>query len=159
DDTWALAMILGSPQLDLKLITTAFADTATKTRLTAKILERLGRTDIPIGTGPATSQNAIHQETWLGDYTLDGYEGTVHEDGVQALIDAIHASEEPITLIVIGPQTNIAEALRRDPSIAEKARVVSMAGSVRVGYEGRSEPQPEWNVKADPEAAQAVFAA
>jgi inosine-uridine nucleoside N-ribohydrolase len=159
DDTWALAMILGSPQLDLKLITTAFHNTPEKTRLVAKILDRVGRTEIPIGTGPKTGDNPLNQAKWLGDYELKAYPGKVHEDGVQALIDAIHASPEPITLIVIGAQTNIAEALKRDPSIAEKARVVAMAGSVRVGYEGADKPAAEWNVVCDPKAAQAVLAA
>ncbi len=159
DDTWALCMILGSENLDLKLITTAFGDTERKTRLVAKILEYVGRTDIPIGTGKKTSDHALNQEKWLGDYSLEHYAGTVHEDGVQALIDAIHAADGIITVCVIGPQTNIAEALKRDPSIAKKARIVSMAGSVYIGYGGKETPDPEWNVVADVPAARAVFAA
>ncbi len=159
DDTWALAMILGMPEFDLKLITTAFSDTSAKTRLTAKILQQVGRTDIPIGTGPRTQGHAMNQLRWLGDYDLKAYPGKVYEDGVQAMIDTIKSSSEPVTLIVIGPQMNVAEALKRDPSIATNARVVSMAGSVRVGYDGAPKPQPEWNVKCDPAAVQAVFAA
>jgi inosine-uridine nucleoside N-ribohydrolase len=159
DDTWALCMMLGCPQIELELIVTASDDTAIKTRLVAKILERIGRTDIPLGMGKKTSENAIHQAEWLGDYQLDAYKGVVHEDGVQALIELINASKEKVTLCVIGPQTNIAEALRRDPSIAEKARVVSMAGSVHIGYAGKQGRDPEWNVFKDIEAARAVFAA
>lgn len=157
DDTWALCMILGTPELDLKLITTAFGDTEAKTRLTAKILEATGRTDIPIGTGRKTDNEALNQAEWLGDYSLKNYPGTVHEDGVQALIDAVHAADGIITICVIGPQTNIAEALRRDPSIGKKARIVSMAGSVYIGYNRNPDPQPEYNVVADIPAARAVF--
>ena len=62
DDTWALAMMLGSPQIDLKLITTAFRDTPTKTRLVAKLLERWHRTDVPIGTGVKTADGGINQQ-------------------------------------------------------------------------------------------------
>ena len=51
DDTWALAMLLGSPQVDVKLIVTASDDTPTKTRLVAKILEGMGRTDILLAQG------------------------------------------------------------------------------------------------------------
>ncbi|MBN2312051.1 MAG: nucleoside hydrolase [Candidatus Hydrogenedentes bacterium] len=159
DDTWALAMLLGCPELDLKLIVTASDDTPAKTRLVAKILERIGRTDLPLGTGVKDSDRELNQAKWLGDYTLDNYPGTLYEDGVQAMIDFIKAAPEPITLIVLGPQTNIKAALERDPSIAQKARVVTMAGSVHIGYNGKQGRDPEWNVKRNVEAAQAVFAA
>ena len=159
DDTWALMMLLGSPQVDLKLVVTAFRDTSRKTRLVAKMLEKVKRTDIPIGTGVKTKDAAINQEKWLGDYALDGYPGTVHEDGVAAMIAMINEAPGPIVLLVIGPQTNIKEALKRDPGIAEKARFVSMAGSVEIGYNGKPGRSPEWNVRADVEAARAVFAA
>lgn len=159
DDTWALCMMLGCPQIDLKLVVTASDDTPTKTRLAAKILERTGRTDVPLGIGKKTSEEALQQAAWLGDYSLEKYKGAVHADGVQAMIDMINGSKTKITLCVIGPQTNIAEALRRDPSIAEKARVVSMAGSVYRGYGGKSTRDPEWNVFKDIQAARAVFAA
>jgi len=157
DDTWALMMLLGNPQIDLKLVVTAFHDTHRKTRLLAKMLEKVGRTDVSIGTGVKTKDAPINQEEWLGDYSLDDYKGTVCEDGVQRMIEMINASPVPITLIVIGPQTNIREALKRDPDIAKKARVVSMAGSVEIGYGGKEGRFPEWNVRADVEAARAVF--
>ncbi|HNZ17249.1 MAG TPA: nucleoside hydrolase [Candidatus Hydrogenedentes bacterium] len=159
DDTWALAMMLGSPQIDLKLITTAFRDTPTKTRLVAKLLERWHRTDVPIGTGVKTADGGINQLDWLGEYDIKSYPGVVYEDGVQALIDTIKKSDREITLVVLGPQGNLREALKRDPSIAENARVVTMAGSVHIGYQGHEGRQPEWNVKADIEAARAVFQA
>jgi len=159
DDTWALGMLLGSPQVDLKLIVTAFDDTEAKTRLVAKILQTVGRTDIPIGTGVKTSDVALSQAKWVGDYDLAAYPGTVHEDGVQALVDTLRSAPAPMTLMVIGPQRNLGEALRRDPGIAAKARLVSMAGSVHVGYGGKPEPDPEYNVVADVPAARAVLAA
>jgi inosine-uridine nucleoside N-ribohydrolase len=159
DDTWALAMILGCPELDLKLIVTAFQDTPAKTRLVAKILERIDRTDIPLGMGPKTADRKLNQAAWLGDYSLDDYKGTVHKDGVQAMIDLIKTSDEPVTILVIGPQMNLKEALRRDPTIAENARIVSMAGSVHIGYDGKEGRSAEWNVLCDVEAARAVFAA
>ena len=152
-------MMLGAPEIELKLIVTASDNTPLKARLVAKMLERLGKTDIPLGIGKQTSENAINQEAWLGNYSLKDYSGKVHQDGVQAIIDLIEASPEPVTLCVIGPQTNIGEALKRKPEIAQKARIVSMAGSVYRGYNGKKEIDPEWNVKKDAAAAQAVFAA
>jgi len=159
DDTWALCMLLGSPEVDLKLVVTAFRNTPDKTRLVAKVLERCGRTDIPIGTGVKTEDGKLNQDTWIKDYTLEGYPGTVYVDGVQALIDAVHQAKDTITICVIGPQGNLASALKRDPSIAQKARIVSMAGSVHIGYNGKEGRQPEWNVRADVASARAVFAA
>ena len=159
DDTWALAMLLGAPQVDLKLIVTASDDTPTKTRLLAKILEQSGRTDIPIGTGVKNSDNAIHQSAWLGNYDLKSYKGKVYEDGVAKLIEVIKQGSGITTLLVIGPQTNIREALRRDPEIAKKARIVTMAGSIEIGYGGKKGRDPEWNVVKDVAAARAVFAA
>jgi len=159
DDTWALCMLLGSPKVDLRLIVTAFDDVAVKTRLTAKILDRAGRTDVPIGMGVKTSDRPIKQAAWLGGYRLEDYQGAVHNDGVEALIAAIHATPAPVTICVIGPQTNLAAALARDPAIARKARIVAMAGSVNTGYDGQPGRDPEWNIRGDIAAARRVFAA
>ena len=51
------------------------------------------------------------QSGWVGDYRLDDYPGSVKDDGVQAIIDTILASTQPVTLLCIGPVPNIAEAL------------------------------------------------
>ena len=68
-------------------------------------------------------------------------------------------SPQVVTLICIGPVPNIAAALKREPRITEQARFVGMHGSVRVGYNGPSTPAPEYNVKENPRACQAVFTA
>ncbi len=159
DDTWALAMLLGCPAVDLQLVVTAFQDTYERTRLATKLLDTLGRSDIPVGIGIKTSEGPIQQSPWIGDYDLSNYPGTLYEDGVQALIDAIHQAPEGVVLCTIGPETNLKAALERDPSIAEKARIVAMAGGVFRGYGNSPQPQPEWNIMADVAAAQAVFAA
>jgi len=159
DDTWALLQMLGTPELNPKLIVTAAHNTPLKTRLVAKILEAVGRADVPLGTGKKTADKSINQEAWLDNYSLDNYPGVVHEDGVQVMIDMVMAAERPITICAIGPVTNLGEALRREPAIADKARVVLMAGSIHIGYGGNPEPCPEWNVRCDVDAFKAVFAA
>jgi inosine-uridine nucleoside N-ribohydrolase len=75
------------------------------------------------------------------------------------MIDMINGNAETITLIGIGPLTNIAEALRRDPGIAKKTRFVAMLGSIGKNYEGNDGIDPEWNVRADIPASKAVFSA
>lgn len=159
DDTWALAMLLGMPELDLKLIVTDYGNTPERTRLVAKILQRVGRTDIPIGTGIQTGDDPLAQARWVGDFDPAAYPGRIHEDGVAALIDAIHAQPGVITLIAIGPVPNIREALRRDPRIASKARIVCTGGRIYKGFENGGKPAADWNVRADASSWQAMVAA
>lgn len=159
DDTWALMQLLRSPGFDLRLITTDFGNTRYRTRLLAKLLQHLGHAHIPLGMGLDASDKAGNQGEWLADYRLAAYPGLVHEDGVQALIDTIMQSPETVILLCIGPVTNIAEALRREPRIAENARFIGMHGSLRLGYDGKPGAAAEWNVKVDPRSLQEVFAA
>ena len=159
DDTWALLMLLRMPELDLKLVVSGFGNAIYRCRLLAKLLELTGRADVPIGIGAGREDKPGKQSSWVGEYQLDDYPGVIHEDGIQTIIDTIKASPEPVTLLCIGPVPNIAEALRRDPSISENARFVGMHGSVYKGYAGDSEPAAEWNVRVDPQSLQTVFAA
>jgi inosine-uridine nucleoside N-ribohydrolase len=160
DDTWALGLLLKSPELDLKLVVGDRGQAQYRARLLTKLLERAGRSDVPVGVGlDIEPRGDGRQAEWVKDYDLAKYPGKVHADGVQALINAILASPKPVTLICIGPVPNIAEALKREPRIAQKARFVGMHGSVRVGYGGAKQPHAEWNVKCDAKACQAVFTA
>lgn len=160
DDTWALGLLLKSPELDLKLVVGDRGAAQYRARLLAKLLERAGRSDVPVGVGLDLEPHEDGRQTaWVKDYDLKQYPGKVHADGVQALIDTLMKSRKPVTLICIGPVPNIAEALKREPRIAKHARFVGMHGSVRVGYGGDKKPAPEWNVKCNPKACQAVFTA
>lgn len=158
DDTWALVMLLNSPEFDIKLITTATGDTTCRAKIAAKLLEVAKRTDIPIGIGIRGRDKDIRQAPWVEDYFLSNYPGKVYQDGVDVMIKTIMRSKEPITIIAIGPVTNVAAALEREPRIAERARYVGMQGAVRRGY-GGGEPESEYNVGEDPEACQKVFTA
>jgi formylglycine-generating enzyme required for sulfatase activity/inosine-uridine nucleoside N-ribohydrolase len=159
DDTWALVMILKSPQLDLKLVTTTCGKAEYRAKIVARLLTIARRTDVPVGLGAGGRQGGGGQDAWVKDYQLSHYAGKVHEDGVAALIDAVSASPEPLRIISIGPSHTVAAALERQPAIAGKAIFVGMQGSVRMGYGKGSKPQPEYNVKCNVPAAQKVFAA
>lgn len=168
DDTWALALLLRCPELVPRLIVSDSGDTTYRARIIAKLLDVAGRTDIPVGIGlPFPSDGARErQRAWVEDYDLDRYPGTLHRDGVQAMIEIIMQSPEPVTLIAIGPVPNIAAALQREPRIAPKTRLVAMAGSFRLHHttnlnnrELRDGPIAEFNVKRALAAAQAMFAA
>lgn len=158
DDTWALALALRCPEFDVKLVVGDYGNPLPRARLIAKFLEAAGRTDIPVGVGFAAECKAdFRQAKWVEGYDLERYPGKVQRDGVQAMIDLIMTSKAPVTLICIGPLPNIAEALRREPRIARKARFVGMHGSVRVGYGKGSPPTAEWNVRANPGACRAAL--
>jgi len=159
DDTWALATLLKSPELDVKLVVGDQGKTHYRAKLIAKLLQVAGRTDIPVGIGAGKTGGGGKQEAWVKDYDLKAYPGTVHADGVGAIINTIMASDEPVTLIAVGPLPNLLEALRREPRIATKARFVGMHGSVRRGYGGKAKIDAEYNVRANPKACQAVFTA
>jgi inosine-uridine nucleoside N-ribohydrolase len=159
DDTWALAMLLRSPQLDLKLVTTTCGKAEYRAKIVAKILTAAGRTDVPIGLGAGGRGGVGGQQPWVQDYKLADYPGKIHQDGVQALIDAIQQSPQPMTVIAIGPLHTLAAALDREPAIAGKAMLVGMQGSVRKGYGGGKTPAAEYNVAANVKAAQKVLSA
>ncbi len=159
DDTWALVMLLRSPELSPRLILTDTCDTVYRARVAAKLLETAGRTEVDVGVGLRFDACNEFQAPWLGDYRLDDYPGTVHEDGVKAMIDLVRASDEPVTIIGIGPAPNLKRALELAPDIAPKCRFVGMFGSIDRGYGEGSAPIPETNVREDIPAARAIFAA
>ena len=159
DDTWALILLLQSPEFDIKLVTTAVNNTPAKAKIVAKILQIAGRTDIPVGIGIQQNKNSHRQRAWVKDYKLSSYPGTVYRDGVKAVIDTIMNSPKPITVVAVGPLPNIAAALQREPRIANKAKFVGMHGSIRRGYGGSSKVSAEYNVRAFAKEARKVFTA
>lgn len=158
DDTWALVMLLKSPQLDVKLITTTCHSSDARGKLLAKLLTVAGRTDVPIGLGPGAG-GKTRQDEWTKDFRIEQYPGKVHRDGARAIIDTIHASPRPITVICVGPLQTVSAALVKDPGIAPKAFFVGMHGSVYKGYNGSSKPSAEYNVRRDAAAARRVLSA
>lgn len=158
DDTWALAMLLKSPELDLKLVTTTCGKAEYRAKLVAKLLTIAGRNDIPIGLGEGGHDGSGGQQAWVQDYKLSDYRGVVHQNGAQAIINLIEASPQPITIISIGPSHTLAAALKAKPGIASKSFFVGMQGSIYKGY-GGGPVCAEYNVKANVPAARTVLSA
>jgi inosine-uridine nucleoside N-ribohydrolase len=159
DDTWALVLLLRSPEFDVKLVTTEVGNTEAKARVVARLLEIASRTDIPVGIGLQQHKNEHRQTPWAKDYDLSSYPGTIHRDGVQAIVDTIMSSSKPMKVVAVGPLPNIAAALQHEPRIAQKAEFVGMHGSVRRGYGGSTTLSAEYNVRAFAKEAQKVFTA
>jgi len=156
DDTWAVAMLARSPELDAKLVVSARKNTVDRAKLIARILEVAGRSDIAVGAGVRQPGGMGKQKRWVADYDMADYPGTFHPDGVEATVRTIMDSPEPVTLICIGQLTNIAEALRREPGIAQRADFVAMLGSIiEPGQPGGA----EYNVQEDVPACQKTLSA
>jgi inosine-uridine nucleoside N-ribohydrolase len=161
DDSWALALALRSPELDLKLVVADPADTQYRAAVAAKFLEDSGHAEVPVAIGDNSGpmgDNAKTLSPWIAGYDLGKYPGKVYKDGVGALIDAVEGSPVPVTIVAIGPVHSLALALARAPDIAGKCRLVGMYGSFDVGY-GGGPPSAETNVRVDPAALRAVLAA
>jgi inosine-uridine nucleoside N-ribohydrolase len=161
DDSWALALALRSPELDVKLVLTDPADTAYRARVAARFLELSGRADVPIGIGDNSGPTGDSFKTllpWIAGYDLGKYPGKVYQDGISAMIDVIEKSPVPVTVISIGPVNSLALALRKAPDIASKCRFVGMYGSFDVGY-GDGKPSAETNVRVNPAGLRSVLSA
>jgi purine nucleosidase/pyrimidine-specific ribonucleoside hydrolase len=177
DDAYALAMILTSPELNLRAVTTVFHRPVEKARLAQTILQLHGREDIPVAAGCATpiSQYLSPKVDDVTHRPIDAEEVLTILDrhfslpqlafakaanelpplaphsAVEFLIDAFVTGDGQTTLITIGQMTNIASAIRRQPEIVRKIpRIVCMAAD----FWGN---RVEWNVAWDPVAAATVI--
>ena len=167
DDALALAFAHGDPGLDVCGITTVAGNVGLD-RTTANALrvrDFTGMADVPVVPGsarpllrPALDAGHIHGDTGLGGAQLPAaLSGPAPGHAVDYLVDAISAAPGEITLVAIGPLTNIALALRREPALSSLVRdFVIMGGSTG---RGNATPAAEFNILADPEAAAIVFGA
>ena len=114
--------------VDLRLIVTSTRNATAKATLIARILHDANSSDIPIGVGVNTNDyvpkfpEQVGFEWWYAaDYNVNDYEGVIHQDGVSAAIDLIHAygsAAQPIWLISIAPQGNIYQMLLNGVPVA-----------------------------------------
>ena len=159
DDAFALALALRSPELRILGVTTTFGDTQLRARLVDRYLAAVGRRDIPVAAGGPTPHNNVFTQAAYAEAEPD----QKHVDATEFLLAQIRAYPGQITLIGIGPLTNVQAAIERDPATFRKLkRVVLMGGSVYRGYDGkngeRRPAEPEWNFRCDPAGAKALLA-
>ncbi|HLZ80652.1 MAG TPA: nucleoside hydrolase [Ktedonobacteraceae bacterium] len=166
DDALALFLALASPEIQLEAITTVSGNVnvGLTTHNALVLLELAGRTDIPLARGsnrplvrPPVYADYVHGENGLGGILMPEPQlQPVAVHAVDVIIEKIMNSPGEITLVPIGPLTNIALALRREPRIARSVReVVIMGGALRVP--GNTTPAAEFNIYADPHAAHMVL--
>jgi len=119
DDSWALNLLLNSPELNPLLVVSDSRNTIEIARVAGKFLTILNRTDIPLGIGTFMTNDTGCQFSWASDFNLYSYPN-LYTDGVQAIIDTVRNSSEIVTIICIAPLPNIAIALAKAPDIASK---------------------------------------
>ncbi len=174
DDAMALFLLARNPAIKLRAITTVFgnASVATTTH-NAQVLSTLYGLKLPIAAGAKHALTAsgegdypahVHGDDGLGGMASAAAPATELLDPRPAhelICDMINAEPGVITLIAVGPFTNIALALRHDPSIVTKVRqVIIMGGAFGThSHCGNVTPVAEANVINDPEAADEVFTA
>ena len=154
DDAFAVDLALASPELNILGISSAWGDTALRSRMLDRMLCETGRTGVSVNLGLPTKSTAVFtQAAWA----RAGIEHT-HNDAVSFLVEQANKYPGEITLLAIGPLTNVAAAIDKDPAAFRKLkRVVIMGGSIHHGYGENAPPEPEYNIARDPAAAQKLF--
>ncbi len=164
DDAVAIAAALFSPEIDLQLLTTVAGNVSVeKTTRNALQLLHFWQADVPVAQGAATPLTrplrdaaSIHGESGMDGYDFPAHDRqTLNVPAFQAMYERLMASPEPLTLVTIGPLTNIALLLTHYPACTAKInRLVMMGGSAG---RGNFTPNAEFNIAIDPEAAARVF--
>ncbi|MCC5948925.1 MAG: nucleoside hydrolase [Nitriliruptoraceae bacterium] len=168
DDAIAIVAALRDPRVQLVGIGTVFGnvDVDTATRNTLRVLEVAGAEDVPVAAGtpapllePFQDARWVHGQDGLGDSDQPApSRRPTDEHAVDQLLRCSREHPGTLTVVAVGPLTNLAVALARDPGLADRlGRIVLMGGGARCG--GNRTAWAEANIAADPEAAAIVFAA
>ncbi|MGV2685839.1 nucleoside hydrolase, partial [Clostridium perfringens] len=156
-----------SIQQQIEGITTVFRNVDVKqaTKNTLQVLELAQpRYEIPVSMGADAplfrprreNVTAIHGANGLAGYELpEARQSPVNERASDFIVRKVREQAHDITLVFTGRLTNLAVALAKDPSIAQKAKLVLMGGAIKVP--GNITPVSEANIHGDPEAAHRVF--
>ena len=157
DDAFAIAQAARSPDLDLRAVTTVYGDVHLRARLARKLLDLLGHSGVPVAAGlgqPLTPDKVPYWGGWEGEGLLTPADDALPldpRDGVTLMLDELAAALEPLTLVAVGPLTNIAAVIQRGGGLLDRIQeIICMAGTLAPGEE-------EWNVLCDADAARIVF--
>lgn len=164
DDVVALALAVRSPELQVVAVTTTYgnAPLALTTRNARHALRLAGRPDVPVLPGasrplcrPLITAPETHGHSGVGHAPVPGPPHTVCPNPT-VLLDVLETCGSPITLVTLGPLTNLATAWRGDPDLVRRRvrRHVGMFGSMNT--RGSAKHWADFNTWSDPEAAHTV---
>ena len=165
DDAMAILLALNSPEVDVRAFTVVGGNVAPAQGLenALRLVSLAGRCDIPVSAGAARplaqrliTAEFVHGKNGLGDIELPASRCTVDRRyAPDLIIEMVRAMPGQLTLVPVGPLTNIALAVLKDPGIVPLVKeVVIMGGSIT---EGNVTAAAEANIYNDPEAARVVF--
>jgi purine nucleosidase len=168
DDALAILYACASPEVDLLAVTCVGGNVDARQVAwnTRAVLELAGRADVPVVLGreqplvkPLVTTPETHGPTGLGYATLpEPSRALAPGEAADRIVDLVRARPGEITLVTLGPLTNLAVALEREPALPSLLKAyVLMGGAYKAP--GNTTPTSEWNLYVDPDAAKAVFAA
>jgi purine nucleosidase len=168
DDALALLYVLASPEAELLAVTctSGNVEAGQVAENTIALLDMCGRSDIEVAVGrgvplvrPLMTAPETHGPKGIGYATLSAPARAVSpRHSADLIVEEARRAPGEVTLITLGPLTNLAVALQREPALPTLVRnLVMMAGSYR--SPGNTAPTSEWNVAVDPEAMAAVLSA
>ncbi|MBZ5634744.1 MAG: nucleoside hydrolase [Acidobacteriia bacterium] len=155
DDALALAFALHSPELDVRAVTTVIDDVESKTRLAWKMLGIYNRRDIALAMGAPEPLLDPTMSAASKEFAVltrnDTIPDTARKRAAELIVDIVLQSRAKITIVAIGPLTNIALAIKTDPRIKNNIERIVIMGGAYLSSEA------EYNVKRDRAAAEIVF--
>ncbi|MCD6551713.1 nucleoside hydrolase [Thermotoga sp.] len=164
DDAIAVTLALKSSELEVVGITTVYGDTLLRARIALKLLKLIGTDHVPVAAGIEKPLLRERDVWWTGHegkgiLTEEDEElKPIEKHAVDFIIEKIMENPREITLVTIGPLTNIATAIIKEPKIIENVKeIVMMGGVARIFKNALNLPYIEHNIKCDPEAASVVF--
>ena len=165
DDALALLLAMRSPELKIEAITPVAGNVPLELTLpnALRLVEIAGRTDIPVAAGARVplvrrlvTATYAHGENGLGGAVFpEPTTKPVAEPAAEYIRRVVRKYPHEVTLITLGPLTNVATALNADPELAGMVRGLTMMGGSLSG--GNITPAAEFNIYVDPEAARIVF--
>src|SRR5215216_5659797 len=166
DDACAILLALASPELSLEGLTVVHGNCSLEQGSinALSVLELANASHIPVARGcelplvqPSLLAPETHGDTGLGYAKLpEPRARPIGQHGIDFLIEKVMAEPREVTLVAIGPLTNVALAIRQEPRIVEAVReLIIMGGAIR--YEGNTTALAEFNTYVDPHAAHIVY--
>ncbi|HEY3340370.1 MAG TPA: nucleoside hydrolase [Anaerolineae bacterium] len=172
DDAMALLLALRSSEIEVAGVTTVFGNSRVDvtTRNALNILDLAGRTDIPVARGagqplevpPGPTAEYVHGDDAMGNIgwtkVNNPAQHPINETAAQLIVDTVMAAPGEVTIVAVGPMTNLALALQLEPRIAQATREVVIMGG-NVAALGNVSPFAEANIHNDPHAAAQMLSA
>lgn len=161
DDAWALALCLGAEEIELLGVTLVHADLEMRSKIALKMLKMAGRLDVPVYKGISNTLTQDGKLYWPGhegkNTDFSDVEGLAAREGaVEYILETVERYPGEVVVCPIGPVTNVAEAIRRNPGTMSKVKRLAIMGSTFNG-EGGGVASPEHNCAVDPLATKIVY--